>query len=83
MKLFLLTAAAVLATAPVAAMPHHAKNIRTPHIHRAMQRNTAPNIHQRVAAFNDHARKQINSNNNSWRYVSHCAGYACSFAVQY
>ena len=83
MKLFLLTAAAVLAAAPVQAMPHHAKNIRTPHIHRAMQRNTAPNIHQRVAAFNDHARKQINSNNNSWRYVSHCAGYACSFAVQY
>ena len=83
MKLFLLTAAAVLAAAPVQAMPHHAFNQRTPHIQRAQQHNTTPSIHQRVAAFNDQARKQIGNPNNNWRYVSHCAGYACSYAIQY
>ena len=69
--------------APAAAMPHHIKNIRTPHIYRAQQRNIAPNIHHRVAAFNDQARKQISNPSNSWRYVSHCAGNACTYVIHY
>ena len=69
--------------APAAAQLHNNQNIRSPHIHRAVRVGNVPTIHQRVRAFNDHARKQINSNNNTWRHVSHCSGVVCSYSLQY
>jgi hypothetical protein len=54
MKLFLLTAAAVLAAAPVAAMPHHAKNIHNVQIHRAQIHYAQQNFRGHTSFHSSH-----------------------------
>ena len=81
MKLFLLTAAAVLAAAPVCAMPHHANNVRTSHIHRAQRdmQKVMQARHFRVS-FTPEAQKQ---RGKGYQHAMRCTGGTCTTAIHY